>query len=142
MKEFIKLIWQLPQNIIAFIIIFILNKENERCLNVINNHYVWFVKHGVFKCGVSLGDFIILSEKYKLLNKTDKFLTDTVLHEYGHQRQSIFFGPLYLLIIGLPSLCNNIYSRIFKKDSKWYYNRYPEKWADELGEVHRWDNII
>lgn len=27
----------------------------------------------------------------------------TIKHEYGHQLQSYILGPLYLLIIGLPS---------------------------------------
>ena len=53
------------------------------------------------------------------------------------------FGPLYLLIIGLPSAIRNIYDRIAHRNwsvvdrTYWYYEGFPEKWADELGGVVR-----
>jgi hypothetical protein len=61
-------------------------------------------------------------------------------HELGHYVQSNLFGPLYLLLVGLPSVVLNLLSRFFGADSKFtrnYYNRYPENWADLLGKVHR-----
>lgn len=128
-------IWQLPQHLVALVIL-LLNKRNHYT-RTIDGITVHFVEHGVFKCGVSLGKYIILHKMFDTVS--EKSLTMTAHHEYGHSKQSLMFGWLYLIVIGLPSACNNIYSRIYKKDAKWYYNRYPENWADKLGNVHRWD---
>ena len=84
----------------------------------------------LFNSGISLGSYIIFDGRIEI-SETD------VLHEYGHQLQSRMLGPLYLLIVGIPSLIGNIYSRIKKKDEKWYYSRFPENWADRLGGVNR-----
>lgn len=80
-------------------------------------------------CGVSLGDFIIFEYDFY-------FDEETVKHEHGHQIQSLIFGPLYLIVIGITSgVFNNLQSRIFKKSKEWYYSRFPENWADKLGKV-------
>ena len=36
----------------------------------------------------------------------------TIKHEYGHQKQSLYLGWFYLLIIGIPSFLGNIWDRI------------------------------
>jgi hypothetical protein len=50
--------------------------------------------------------------------------------------------------IGIPSaIFNNLRDRLFHKKwssqqrYKWYYSRYPEAWADRLGEVQRNFNL-
>lgn len=57
-------------------------------------------------------------------------------HEYGHTIQSKILGPLYLLVIGLPSI---IWAGCFKKyrekNKISYYSLYTEKWANKLGGV-------
>jgi len=86
------------------------------------------------------------------LRKTDdarflKQIAMTTKHEYGHTIQSMIFGPLYLIVVGLPSVMQNIIGvillRRFDKHeySYAYYNRYPEKWADRLGGVEKQDRI-
>lgn len=60
---------------------------------------------------------------------------NNINHEWGHTRQSMYLGWLYLLAIGLPSLL-----WAFVYDSGWnvsYYDFYTEKWADKLGGVKR-----
>lgn len=48
---------------------------------------------------------------------------------------------VYLLLIGIPSACGNIYDRFFHKKwtsyrrNEWYYKQPWEKWADRLGGV-------
>lgn len=123
-------IWQFPQHILGFL----MSRKAVR-MHVYNDVMVYYTRN-VFNCGVSLGNYILLdADKYARLDLT------TIKHEYGHSLQSRMLGPLYLLAVGLPSaLCNNVYARIFKKDSVWYYNRYPEKWADKLGGVKRNEN--
>jgi len=55
--------------------------------------------------------------------------------------QSKKWSWLYLFVIGLPSLCNNLRGRkiyesmTYEEVQKDYYNRYPEKEADKLGGV-------
>lgn len=59
------------------------------------------------------------------------------VHEYGHTIQSIILGPLFLVVIGLPScIWANIprLKRYRKKNKISYYSFYPERWANYLGE--------
>ena len=117
-------LWQLPQEIIGFFLVLIL-KGKQTKYGIIGIYTV----PNLFHSGISLGDYIIFDSRIEI-SETD------VLHEYGHQLQSRMLGPLYLLIVGIPSLIRNIYSRIKKKDNKWYYSRFPENWADKLGGVN------
>ena len=50
----------------------------------------------------------------------------TAKHEQGHRFQSRYFGPLYIIIVGLPSVFRNIWQRIFRKSAAWYYSGWPE----------------
>ena len=61
-----------------------------------------------------------------------KASTITIAHEHGHHMQGNKWGPLYLLVIGIASLTNNLISRIKDID---YYKRYPEAEADRLGGI-------
>lgn len=120
----IKYFWQLPQNIIALIIIYFTKaKFNGKEINGIK------VYSKNFNFGVSLGNYIILGDLY--LN--DK----TIKHEYGHCIQSMYFGWLYLLIIGIPSASMNLLTQWKILKSENYYKRWPENWADKLGNVNR-----
>ena len=76
----------------------------------------------------------ILSNKYKSKNVSKK----TWDHEYGHTRDSRMFGPLYLIVIGLPSIIWAwMYGTIIKPTQNGYYKFYTEKRADRLGGVER-----
>ena len=87
---------------------------------------------GEFPGGISLGTYILMSEShYKdKRNRTKK-------HEYGHSRQSLYLGPLYLIAVGLPSLLWAGFIHNLVKKEVGYYEVYPESWADELGGVNR-----
>lgn len=126
MKKVLLWLWQLPQNILGW---FISRNAGIKVYDDITVHFKF-----LFRSGVSLGNYIILDNIY--LNFED-LINDTVKHEHGHQIQSMYLGPLYLIIIGLPSMLGNIYSRIFHKDSVWYYKQPWEAWADKLGGVVR-----
>ena len=74
---------------------------------------------------LSLGMFVFTASPYDLR---------LVRHEYGHSIQSLILGPLWPLVIGLPSL---VWCGCF---GKWrdrhrvsYYSFYTEAWADRLG---------
>lgn len=128
--------WQFPQNLIGLIIsYFSVSTEIYKIRN--QNCFRCYVKN--FPGAISLGNYVILD--YFTYHGYDH--TKTKLHENGHQIQSMYFGWFYLLLVGIPSICNNIWDRIFhskwtyEKRSQWYYSRYPEKWADKLGGVKR-----
>lgn len=84
--------------------------------------------------GITLGMFVFVDG---LPTEDEKVPEDfTVKHEYGHVLQSILLGPLWVLIIGFPSLiwagCFDEY-RI--KHNISYYDFYTEKWANYWGKV-------
>ena len=131
MKKVLSYIWQLPQNLIALFLLLIYRDKKLIHRTGIVDIYT----SGKMPSGISLGNYIIL-------NTCDTGEND-IYHELGHHKQSLYFGPLYLLLIGIPSLCGNIYDRVAHRnwaycDSyKWYYNQPWEKWADKLGGVVR-----
>lgn len=89
---------------------------------------VWH-RHGG---SVSLGMFVFIDIQH---TRPDTDAERRLLyHEYGHTIQSLFLGPLYLLIVGLPSI---LWAGCFEKyrcRKKVPYDRfYPEKWANILG---------
>lgn len=137
MKRLLSYIHQLPQNLVALCILAMNHNNAENCC--VEGVKVHFVEKGVFKCGVSLGNYILLHKNYK----KRKDLKVTVMHEHGHQIQSLYLGWMYLMIIGILSASGNMIDRIFHKKwdyesrIKWYYNQPWEKWADKLGGVKR-----
>lgn len=119
-------IWQLPQNLLGLLVILVTGAK-------FHTKY-WFTTRGDF--GISLGNYIILGS---CVNDTD------IKHEQGHQKQSEKLGWLYLLVVGVPSIVRNIWDRIahkkwsYRKRDEWYYSHFPEKQADELGGVKRFE---
>jgi hypothetical protein len=136
MKKVILWVWQVPQHLLGLFLIWI-----QQAKKTITGNIFWYVfgktnKLSEYLSGASLGKYIILP-----CNSCSEI---TVKHEHGHSKQSLIFGPLYILVIGLPSmLANNLWDKIFhkkwstEKRHKWYYSRYPEEWADKLGGVVR-----
>lgn len=117
----VKFLWQLPQNILGLLVIFatmaIYSKDND----------VWLAGDlNKSWAGVSLGSYIIFAHPMYSMND--------LKHERGHQKQSLYLGWLYLLLIGLPSLIGNLLHRVLKFD---YYKQPWEKWADKFGGVDR-----
>jgi hypothetical protein len=62
-------------------------------------------------------------------------------HEYGHTFQSRWLGPLYLILVGIPSVSRVIYGWAYHRftGEYWmgYFDGWPEKQADRLGGVTR-----
>ncbi len=86
--------------------------------------------------GVSLGLFVFWSR-----GKNRYFRSDPLMkrHEYGHSFQSRWLGPLYLPLVGVPSVTRVLYGMAYRevKGTQWrgYYAGYPENWADRLGGI-------
>ena len=88
------------------------------------------------RSGLSLGAFIFVPS-FKDTSRTD-IQRRIIVHEYGHTIQSLILGPLYLPVIGLPSLIwNNVpaHERRGIRRNYSYYSFYTERWANHLGEL-------
>ena len=124
MKEVLKYIWQLPQNLCGLLYkTYLIKKKAITKSATINGIDIYKKKT---TGGVSLGKYVFVYNKYRDISKV-------VLHEIGHTKQSLMLGPLYLIIIGLPSIIwagLHSYNSVFSKIN--YYSFYTEKWANKL----------
>ena len=86
--------WCLPQTLLGLVLKLCWKGKRDRYWF---NNQVYIVYNTTKKNlgGISLGKYILLGANMD----TEK----TIKHEYGHQLQSYILGPLYLLVIGLPS---------------------------------------
>lgn len=115
MKDIIKTIWQLPQILVGIIVLMCYRSKVRDIYPVLDGVIV--VSIDDFPGGVCFGDLILINTLGS--NKT-------YLHELGHSKQSKYLGPLYLLVIGLPSLIHNLIYKLCGK--RWnYYSFYTEK---------------
>lgn len=75
---------------------------------------------------ISLSRYIFADDQY--------YQSDMIKHEYGHTIQSKMLMPLYLPIVGIPSLLwNRLFKSYRKRKNKSYYAFYTESWANRLG---------
>ena len=112
-------IWQLPQNLVALLVLLFSKTEGV----IAYRHYCFALKTRMPKMagGVSLGSFALISPSEAQNERT-------VRHELdGHTVDSKIFGPLYLLVIGLPSVLH----LVFYKGRRDYYDFYTECWANK-----------
>ena len=127
MKKFLNIvlwIWQLPQNLLGLFFLLFLKPEFSIVFRTSKIYYSTEMRGGI-----SLGHYIFLNDRY--WEKSG----DSELHEYGHGLQSIYLGPLYLFVIGIPSL---LWAAWWNEDrGVSYYSFYTERWADYLGGVNR-----
>lgn len=124
LKKCLLYLWELPQNLVGLLFLLFIKGETKHRLGNIRFFYA-----KSFPGGITLGEYIIVGTKQEL----------TVRHEFGHVLQSRYLGPLYLLVIGLPSLIwAGLYGSVIEETHNGYYRFYTEKWADKLGKViHR-----
>ena len=145
MNKTLSRIWEAPQKALAHIIAKVSKAQyiefggyadDDDKEEVIHIH-LW--GHGG---GMSLSNHIFLPARHfdKPLNEimASKWHSEYLAHEYGHTIQSHKLGPLYLFVIGAPSL---IWAGCFEKyrikHNKSYYSFFTERWADKLGGVKR-----
>ena len=64
-----------------------------------------------------------------------KWTYNTRIHEYGHTWQCLVLGPLYYLVVAIPSAfwCN-VMGGWRKKHNVSYYKLYCEAWANAWGQ--------
>lgn len=126
--------WGIAQNLLGAII-FLLN---------VRHHHAYFkgaiVTTWHLSSSLGCGMFIFLSDESipaysQAMN--NKLQYDTLVHEFGHTIQSIILGPLFLFVIGLPSLVwasLPYFQKLRQRKNISYYWFYCEKWANNLGD--------
>ena len=122
-KNILLWIWQFPQHIVGLLILLFIKGESKHKFDGITYYY-----YDPFPGGISLGNYMILGDKW----------SQSIKHEYGHTLQSRMLGPLYLFVIGIPSIIwAGLYGSVIRETHNGYYKFYTEKWADKLGKVTR-----
>ena len=122
MWNIVKYLWQLPQHLLALCLIHIYDFSKLRSGE-------WILETDIpYFTAVSLGEYRLYFQQRYVEHEV------VVKHERGHSKQSLYLGPFYLLLIGLPSAIGNLLHRHIKFD---YYGQPWEKWADKLGGVER-----
>ena len=120
----ILVIWQLPQAAVGFFVRLFTGAQrwDEASVEYDRRIFTWRLTSG-----------ISLSTYYIIVNQNAD--SNTIKHKKGHTIQSLILGPLYLIVVGLPSI---IWVRLtHKHTNKSYYWFYTEAWADKLGGVTR-----
>ncbi|HPD02292.1 MAG TPA: hypothetical protein P5161_03790 [Eubacteriales bacterium] len=119
--------WGLLANLLGFLVYLSKGKLNRE----------WFKgalisRHEENWGGVSLGIFIFVNGA-----RGEQWFLDARAHEYGHTLQNLLLGPLYLFVIGIPSViwCNSKrFIKLREEKGVSYYEFYPEKWANAWGD--------
>lgn len=133
MKAILLALWQLPQTLLGRLLVVLYRAE---AVYHLEGATVYSARK--MQGCISLGEVIILGQGADENSRQ---------HEYGHCLQSRILGPLYLIVIGVPSFVMAQLSMISylaeKRDGKrrdywrYYFMRWPENWADKLGGVVR-----
>ena len=127
-RNLILFIWQLPQHIVA-IIYFGYLVMMCKDLGIDSRYKQAIVIPCIMRGAVTLGNYVFvgLNSEYR----------KTVKHELGHTIQSKILGPLYLIVIGIPSITYCGLRRIFPSlRKKNYYDFFSEKSANYLSEKY------
>ena len=123
-------LWQLPQNLLGLLLGLYFKGED---VDYDNDKVKARVRlSSKISGGISLGKYVYISPKMVAGNY--------VKHELGHCVQSLYLGPLYLLVIGLPSITWVGLHTLLATQTPLeisYYWFYTEKWADKLGGIER-----
>jgi hypothetical protein len=126
-------IWELPQ-ILLGILVFAIMKSRQKIIKIEPESHRFSIETD--NIGVSLGWIIFWTKEG---NRFPHLKNDCRMHEFGHAKQSVMLGPLYLIVVGIPSILRVLYSKWYYNKYgyswKYYFNGFPENWADRLGGV-------
>ncbi|MCE5236850.1 MAG: hypothetical protein ABFC62_00160 [Clostridiaceae bacterium] len=130
---FLQFTWGLPQNLAGLLWLAFLHKQRrEYYRGAIVTYYENHPRLARLGC-FAIGMFIFMD------GAIEQSISRRILvHEYGHTIQSLLFGPLFSLAVGLPSM---LWAMRFRKNRSAYRekgvaysSRYPESGANRWGE--------
>ncbi len=134
-------IWQCTWGILQTLVGLAVFLLNFKCRHFFYHGAVITVWKGV--SSVSLGMFVFITDKpffYDSLKDTytkEEMWHGLLVHEYGHTIQSLILGPLYLIVMGIPSAAWASLPCAVKKRREQhvsYFSFFTERWANYLGE--------
>ena len=126
--------WELPQNIIGSLLFVFFAVFSDSV--ILDDDDSLEMYSPMMRGAISLGIFRVYA--YKYLGNGARYVELVRKHEKGHRQQSKWLGPLYLIVIGLPSLIwATHHSSVRRLRTVDYFSFYTEKWADRLAGVKR-----
>lgn len=124
MLFYLLLPWQLLQTLCGLMLALVFIRKLDKVTRYRNAILFRIRKFAI--TGISFGPVILVDSRAN---------ERIVRHEYGHSIQSMLLGPLYLFVVGVPSVSRGIYTRRKGLSMEYYFSGYPENWADRLGGV-------
>lgn len=115
--------WGFPQTLLGAIL-FLIHRNSPH-----DRYRSCLVTYWPNSGSMSLGMFLFIGDSHR--ENPQVFV-----HEFGHCIQSAFLGPLFLLVMGIPSFlwCNLPPARKLRREKGVsYYAFYPESTANRLG---------
>ena len=121
--------WGLPVNLVGGLIYLFCTKIKKRKHQRFGYAYITYLPWN--SGGLSLGLFIFM----KADHPNEKWTYNTRIHEYGHTWQCLLLGPIYYIVIAIPSaIWCNCFEGYRKKNNVSYYKLYCEAWANAFGQ--------
>ena len=128
--------WGIIQTLFGFVVFLV---------NIKRKHYFYhgsIVTERDAPSSVSLGMFVFVTSNPMMDKRLENKIPDDeipqrlLVHEYGHTIQSLIFGPLYLIVMGIPSKLWGFLPSCQKRREKGgsYFSFFTEKFANYLGE--------
>lgn len=131
--------WGIVQNLAGFVL-FLRHLDSPRY-----NYKGAVVTVWHSKSSMTLGMFVFLTDDpacfYSDMRSrcSDEEIGKMILvHEYGHTIQSLIFGPLYIFVVGIPSVLWSFLPGCAKKRAREglsYFDFFCERNANALGEA-------
>ena len=130
MKTFLFRLWQwtwgFPQSLVG-LIVYLMNRDKPH-----DTYHGCSVTYWDGSGSMGVGMYLFISKRYYGQKHP------VMIHEFGHAVQSAILGPLFLPIMGIPSLlwCNLPWTRKLRSEKGVsYYSFYPESTANWLGSL-------
>ena len=133
----VQCIWGLPQTVLGLVLLLI-HRRAPHC-----SYHGAIVTTWSLKSSVSLGMFVFVTaepyfyEKLKDDYTKEELSSRLLVHEYGHTIQSLILGPLYLIVMGIPSTLWGFLPCCVRRRKRGvsYFSFFTEAWANRLGEA-------
>lgn len=142
MKKCLYIVWQCTWGVLQSLLGLGLFLRHRKCAHSFYHGAV--ITHWQNSGSISLGLFVFVAPgpgripAHQGTFTKEELSSRLLVHEYGHTIQSLLLGPLYLIIIGIPSFCwaNLPHFRKKRKQQQLSYFRFfTESWANRWGEA-------
>jgi len=147
--------WALPQTLLGFCLFLVVRIADARSKSCGYRLSTVLTRTTLLGGGVSLGMFVFSLDYRRAYGRpVPRAQARMDAHEWGHVVQSCMLGPLYLPLVGVPSILRAAalrgsrqrsrrhslkatHRRGVRRDASWYYCGYPEAWADRIAGIDR-----